>query len=158
MDWEYLHLLSHSFPIVLSISGALVGLGGWAAGREGLERWGVLALLVGGAFTLPAYVTGLVAADVAGSRTFVEPGAVQSHRIAATWASVPLLLAGSLAAFSLFDPDDPRLRRTVLLVGLVAALVTAWAAYLGSRIEHGPTAAAGAAPTAVHRPGTAGAG
>lgn len=134
VDWDYLHLITHSFPIVLSITGTLVGLAGWAVGREELERWGVLALAVGGAFTVPAYVTGLVAADVAEARTFVRPSALQTHRIAATWASVPLLLAGALAVFSLFDLEDPRLRRFVLLVGIMAAAAVAWAAYVGSRI------------------------
>ena len=135
MDWDYLHLISHSFPIVLSLTGTAVGLLGWATGRRELELWGLLALVVGGAFVVPAYVTGLVAADVAEARTFVRPSAVQTHRIAATWASVPLLLAGALAAFSLFEPEDARLRRFVLLVGVVAAGAVAWAAYVGSRIS-----------------------
>jgi hypothetical protein len=39
VDWEYLHLISHPFPIVLSIVGSLTGLVGWAARRESLERY-----------------------------------------------------------------------------------------------------------------------
>lgn len=145
MNWEYLHLVTHSFPIVLSMTGAGVGLVGWGTGRPELERWGVLALLVGGAFVVPAYFTGLAAADVAAERTFVRPSVVQDHRFAATWAMVPLLLAGALAGFSLYDREDARLRRFVLLVGLVAAGAAGYAAYLGSGIEHrAPASDAGA--------------
>ena len=149
MDWEYLHLITHSFPIVLSIAGSSVGFFGWSSGREELERWGILALLIAGIFVIPAYVTGLAAADVPLDRTFVRPSAVQTHRFASTWASLPLLLAGVLAGFSLLDEaDDRRLRRFVLVVGALGAAVTAWAALLGSRIEHGavPTSGLGLLP------------
>ncbi len=133
-----MHLVTHSFPIVLSLTGAIVGLTGWATGRTDLERWGILALLVGGLFSIPAYITGLAAADVVADRTFVKPSDVQSHRYGATFALVPLILGGVLAGFSLYEREDARLRRFVLVIALIAALVTGYAAYLGSRIEHGP--------------------
>ena len=138
MSWEYLHLIMHSFPIVLSVSGALVGLFGWWRDRETLELWGIVALLIAGAFVLPAYLTGLAAADVVADRTFVRPGIVQTHRFWATWAAIPLFTAGALAGFSLHEREDRRLRRFVLLVGLFATLVVGYTAWLGSRIEHGP--------------------
>lgn len=140
MNWEYLHLISHSFPIVLSATGAAVGIAGWIADREGLEKWGLVAFLVGGAFVVPAYVTGLAAADVVADRTFVRPSAIQRHRTWATVAAVPLVVAAILAGFSFAEPEDRRLRRFVILVGAVAAAVTGFAATLGARIEHGPEA------------------
>lgn len=143
MTWEYLHLISHSFPIVLFATGAVAGAAGWAAGREELERWALIAFLVGGVFAVPAYFTGLAAADVEEARTFVWAGAVQTHRTAATWAAILLLLTGILAAFALWEREDRRLRRFVLLLGVVAAAATGWAAHLGSRIEHFPAAAVG---------------
>ncbi len=152
MTWEYLHLISHSFPIVLYATGAVAGAAGWAAGREELERWALVAFVVGGAFAIPAYVTGLAAADVEEARTFVSAGAVQTHRTAATWAAVLLLLTGILAAFALWEREDRRLRRFVLLVGIVAAVVTAWAAHLGSRIQHFPIPASGGAAAAEISP------
>ncbi len=139
MSWEYSHLITHAFPVVLSVAAVFVGLAGWILGREDLERWGIVALLIAGAFAIPAYITGLAAADVVAERTFVYPSVVQSHRGAATWALVPLLLVAVLAGFSAVQPADGRLRRFVLLVGLLAAATTGYAAFLGSRIEHGPT-------------------
>jgi uncharacterized membrane protein len=133
-----MHLVTHSFPIVLSLTGAVVGLVGWATGRADMERWGILALLVGGAFAIPAYVTGLAAADVLAERTFVQPSDVQSHRYGATFALVPLILGGVLAGFAMYESEDARLRRFVLVIAAIAAVVTGYAAYLGSRIEHGP--------------------
>jgi membrane dipeptidase len=150
VTWEYLHLISHSFPIVLCVSGSLVGLAGWIRDDSQLEIWGLVALLIAGVFVLPAYLTGLAAADVVADRTFVRPGIVQTHRFAATWAAVPVFTAGALAAFALHERDDRRLRRFVLVVGVIASAVVAYAAWLGSRIQHGdrtsPAADEGSAP------------
>lgn len=142
MTWEYLHLVTHSFPIVLSLTGVLVGVLGWVRNRPDLERWALVALLVGGVFVIPAYVTGLVAADVVADRIFVAPSIVQSHRFAATWAAIPIVTAGVLAGFALHESEDRRLRRFVILVGVVAAGAIGYAAYLGSQIVHSNDAAA----------------
>ena len=149
MTWEYLHLITHSFPIVMCVSGSLVGLIGWMRDEPGLEVWGLVALLIGGVFVLPAYLTGLAAADVVADRTFVRPGTVQTHRFAATWAAVPVFTAGALAAFALHEREDRRLRRFVLVVGLLAGAAVAYAAWLGSRIEHGDEANRPAAAAAA---------
>lgn len=137
MTWEYLHLVIHQFPIVLAVAGTAVGLAGWAAGRSELERFGVLSLLLAGAAAIPSYYTGLAAADTALRRTFVTPDAVEHHRTWATWAAVLLVSAGIFAGFSLWQPDDERLRRFVLLTGLAAAALTGYAAWLGGAIVHG---------------------
>ena len=146
MSWEHLHILSHSFPIVLAASGSAVGLYGWARDREPLELWGLVALVIAGAFVAPA------AADVVADRTFVRPGIVQTHRFWATWAAVPAFTAGALAAFALHERDDRRLRRFALLLGLFATFMIGIAAWQGSRIVHGPNENAGAAvpATTVH--------
>ena len=136
--WEYLHLVAVPFTVVLVVAGALVGLGGWVAGREGLERWGILALLVAGVMAVPSYVTGLTAADVAATRTFVEPSLIQTHRSWATWTTVLLVSQAVFAAFSLAQADDGRLRRFVLVVGVGGAVLAGWAAFLGGKIVHGP--------------------
>ena len=148
MTWEHLHLIAHSFPIVLCISGTLVGLFGWVRDRPELELWGLVALLIAGALVVPAYLTGLAAADVVADRLFVRPGIIQTHRFAATWAVVPVFTAGALAAFSLHEREDRKLRHFVLIVGLLASVAIGYAAVLGSRIKHGDEPAAES--TAVH--------
>jgi TctA family transporter len=130
----------HSFPIVMCVSGTMVGLYGWIRDNRDLEVWSVLALLIAGVFVVPAYVTGLVAADVVADRTFVRPGIIQTHRFAATWAGIPVFTAGALAAFSLHESEDRRLRRFVIAVGVVAAGAIAYAAWMGAQIEHGEEA------------------
>lgn len=137
MNWEYLHLISHPFAIVLPIAGAAVGLVGWALGREELERWGVLAVLLGGLFAIPSYFSGIAAADDVAQRTFITPSVVQTHRTWATWAAVALATAGIFAGYSIFQPRESRLRRFVLLVAAGAAVLTGFAAYRGGLIEHG---------------------
>ncbi len=137
MNWEYLHLISHPFAIVLPIVGAAVGLAGWIAGRESLERYGVLSIFLGGIAALPSYYSGIAAADDVAQRIFVAPGIVQTHRTWATWAAVVLVTSAIFAGYSLTQPKEGRLRRFALLVGAGAALLTALAAFRGGRIEHG---------------------
>ncbi|MDT8436686.1 MAG: DUF2231 domain-containing protein [Gemmatimonadota bacterium] len=148
MDWEYLHLISHPFPIVLSIAGAAVGLAGWAAGRESLERYGLVSLLLAGVMALPSYVTGITAGDIVTERTFVQPGIVQAHRTWATWASIVLVTSAIFAVFSMTQPKDARLRRFVLLVGLGAAVLTGFASVRGGKIVHGGDAPPAQRPAA----------
>lgn len=140
LSWEYLHLVAVPFTVVLVVVGALVGVGGWLSGREGLERWGILSLLLAGVMAIPSYFTGLTAADVAVTRTFVEPSLIQTHRSWATWTTVLLVAEGVFATFSLAQPDDARLRRFVLSLGVGAAVLASWAAVLGGKIVHGPEA------------------
>lgn len=137
MNWEYLHLISHPFAIVLPIAGAAVGLAGWAAGREELERWGVVAILLAGVAAVPSYFTGIAAADDVSQRIFVTPSIVQTHRTWATWAAVLLITAGIFAGYSIFQPRERRLRRFALLVGAAAAILIGLAAFRGGKIVHG---------------------
>jgi uncharacterized membrane protein len=143
MNWEYLHLISHPFAIVLPIAGAVVGLAGWAVRREELERWGVLAVLLGGIAAIPSYFTGIAAADDVSQRTFVTPGVVQTHRTWATWAAVMLVTAAIFAGYSIFQPRERRLRRFVLLVAAATAALTGYAAFRGGKIQHGELSGTG---------------
>lgn len=138
--WEYLHLVAAPFTIVLTVAAALVGLGGWIAGRENGERWAILSLVIAGVFAVPTYYTGLTAADVAATRTFVEPSLIQTHRTWATWSAVASVSVGVFAAFSLFQPHDRRLRRFVIGLALALAVLVSWTAFLGGKIVHGPGA------------------
>ena len=137
MNWEYIHLISHPFSIVLPIVGAAVGLAGWVSGRESLERYGLLSILLGGVGVVPAYYSGIAAADDMAQRIFVTPGVVQTHRTWATWAAIVLVTSAIFAGYSLTQSKDGRLRRFSLLVGAGAALLTAFAAFRGGKIEHG---------------------
>lgn len=151
--WEYLHLIAVLFPVALAVSGALVGVVGWAIRREGLERWGLVSLLLAGVLSVPAYFTGLTAADVAATRTFVRPSAVQTHRVWATWTTLALLAQAVFAAFALFQPADARLRRFVLLLSVAGAALVSWSALLGGKIVHGPATDAERIEETVDGPG-----
>lgn len=145
MNWEYLHLVTHPFAIVLPIAGAAVGLAGWIARREELERYGLLSLLLAGIAAVPSYVTGISTADDVAARTFVEPGLVQDHRTWATWAAISLVATAIFAGFSLAQPKDARLRRFVLIVGALAAALVGYSAFRGGKIMHGKEEASAAA-------------
>jgi len=142
VNWEYFHLISHPFPIVLSIVGSAVGLLGWATGRESLERYGLVSLLIAAVMAVPSYITGITAGDIVLDRTFVRPGIIQNHRTWATWASICLVTSGIFAVFSMTQPNDARRRRFVLLLGLGAATLTGFASFRGGKIVHGDDAPA----------------
>ena len=137
MNWEYLHLVTHPFAIVLPIVGVAVGLVGWIAGRDELERYGLISLLIAAVAAIPSYITGISTADDVAGRTFVEPGLVQDHRTWATWAAIMLVTCGIFAGFSLAQPKDRRLRRFVLIVGALAAGLVGYSAFRGGKIVHG---------------------
>lgn len=140
MSWEYLHLVTHPFPVVLALTGVGVGLAGWTVGRVSLEEWGLKAILLAGAAAPVAYYSGIAAADTAASRTFVAPSLVQTHRSWATWATLLLVSTAIFAGFALWQdrgrPEDRRLRRFVLLLGAGAVALAAYAAWLGGGIVH----------------------
>lgn len=137
MNWEYLHLITHPFAIVLPIAGAAVGLAGWVTRRTELERYGLISLLLGCVAAIPSYITGISTADDVAARTFVEPGLVQDHRTWATWAAIALVTCGIFAGFSLAQPKDVRLRRFVLVCGALAAGLVGYSAFRGGKIVHG---------------------
>ena len=147
VNWEYLHLVTHPFAIVLPIVGAAVGLVGWIAGRDELERYGLLSLMIAAVAAIPSYITGISTADDVAGRTFVEPGLVQDHRTWATWAAISLVTCGIFAGFSMAQPKDQRLRRFVLIVGALAAGLVGYSAFRGGKIMHGEDGAAAATVT-----------
>jgi uncharacterized membrane protein len=150
VTWEYLHLLTHPFAIVLPIVGVAVGLVGWVAGREELERYGLISLVIAAVAAIPSYITGVSTADDVAARTFVEPGLVQDHRTWATWAGIMLVTCGIFAGFSMAQPKDQRLRRFVLIVGALAAGLVGYSAFRGGKIVHGESAQASEAVSLVH--------
>jgi uncharacterized membrane protein len=138
LTWKYIHLVLNPFPIVLSVVGTVVGLAGWATGRASWERYGVTTLLLAGLVVLPTYYSGIAAGDVVSQRTFVTPGLIETHRSWATWTLFVILADGAFAAFSVRQLEDARLRRFVLLVGIVTATMAGVTGYMGGRIAHGP--------------------
>jgi len=137
MSWEYLHQISQPFSVVFAITGVGVGIAGWLLDRESAERFAVVSLVLAGVFVLPAFVTGLAAGDVEASRTFVERSPVTTHRIWSIWATVGLVMSGTLATFSLLQAGDRRLRRFVIAASVLTAAAVSYAGYVGLLIRHG---------------------
>jgi membrane dipeptidase len=137
MSWEYLHQISQPFSVVFALAGVGVGLVGWITDREALERYAVVSLLLAGLFSIPAFVTGLAAADVEEARTFVRGSPIMTHRLWSIWATVLLVISATFAGFSLLQASDRRLRRFVIAVSVLSAVVVAYAGWLGLLIRHG---------------------
>lgn len=134
--------MTHPFPIVLTLVGTAAGLAGWVAGKATWKRYGILSLLLAGIFALPAFVTGLTAADVVEDRLFVRETLLGQHRVWGIVAMVVLATQSTFATFSLLQPDDDRLRRFVFLVGIASSAVVSYAAFVGGGIVHGTDEAA----------------
>lgn len=134
LTWKYIHLVLNPFPIVLSVVGMAVGLAGWILDKPAWERYGVASLFLAGLSVLPTYYSGISAGDVVSQRTFVTPGLIETHRTWATWTLLAVLADGVFAAFSLRQPEDGRLRRFVLLVGVLTACLIGVTGYYGGRV------------------------
>ena len=137
MSWEYLHQISQPFSVVFALAGVGAGLIGWITDREALERYAVVSLFLAGIFSIPAFVTGLAAADVEEARTFVGESPIMTHRLWSIWATVLLVISATFAGFSLLQASDRRLRRFVIAVSVLSAIVVAYAGWLGLLIHHG---------------------
>ncbi len=122
---------------MFALAGVGAGLVGWITDREALERYAVVSLLLAGVFAIPAFVTGLAAADVEEARTFVGESPIMTHRLWSIWATVLLVISATFAGFSLLQASDRRLRRFVIAVSVLAAVVVAYAGWLGLLIHHG---------------------
>jgi membrane dipeptidase len=137
-----LHQIGQPFAVVFALAGIGVGLAGWLTRRETLEKYAVVSLLLAGIFAIPAFITGLAAADIEETRTFVNASLINTHRIWSIWATVGLVISGTLAGFSALQPDDGRLRRFVIGASILTTAAAAYAAYSGLMIHHGTERAA----------------
>lgn len=140
MNSAHLHLMLNHFPVVgLVFALALLG---WGALRKNpsLAKGGFAALVVVAILAVPAFLTGEPAEKIAESLPGVSRPIIEQHEDVAKAAFIVTLVAGVAALVGIWLTRGKAVASwyasLVLLVGLVAAGLMAWAANLGGKVRH----------------------
>ena len=143
MDSTLLHLSIHHIPVVLSIAGGLAVLAGSLLRRPAVVGFGALSLLLAGAASPVAYLSGRAAASALGAEIEASSSAeafravVDAHAAYGLAATLALQGAGVAAGWWLSGRTSRRMLGLMTLLGLLAAGLTAAAARGGGDIRHG---------------------
>jgi len=140
MTGAHLHLALNHVPVVL-VPVAVVMLVYAMVNKSADLMKGALALLVVSTlFGAAAFLTGEPAEDSLKQIPEVSTEAIEPHEELATFAAGVTMLAGVFALIVLmkWQPGGatPWTMIATLVVAFIAALLLAWTAYLGGRINH----------------------
>ncbi len=137
----HLHLLLNHFPIILTLIGFVLIAFTVFKRQDGLSRVGLAMFVAAGVFTLPTYLTGEPAEDVAKHLPDVTKALIHQHEDVALKAAY---IVGVLAIFSLWALWRYRRPaslsvwavRVAALVGLFGAMGMSVAGLYGGEIRH----------------------
>jgi uncharacterized membrane protein len=140
MTGAHLHLALNHVPVVLVPAAIVMLLYAMVSKSADLTK-GALALLIASAlFGAGAFLTGEPAEDALKQIPEVSTDSIKPHENFATFAAGATTLAGVFALVVLlkWQPGGATPWRMIatLVVALVAAMLLAWTAYLGGRINH----------------------
>ena len=149
MDWALLHLSVHHIPVVLSIAGGLAALAGLLLRRSGVVHFGAVSLLLAAGASPVAYLSGRAAAsalgvEIGGGPGSADPlrGVVDAHAAYGLAATMALVAAGAAAVAWLRGRRGRGVTAGLVLLGLLAAGLSAAAGREGGAIRHGPRGSA----------------
>lgn len=140
MTGAHFHLAFNHVPVVL-VPVAVVMLAYAMARKSADLTKGALALLiVSTLFGAGAFLTGEPAEEAVAQLTGVSTEAIEAHERVAPIAAATTALAGVFALVVLLKSRPggatPWTIIATLVVAIAAAVLLAWAAYLGGRINH----------------------
>jgi len=149
VDWALLHLSVHHIPVVLSIAGGLAALAGLLLRRSGVVHFGAVSLLLAAGASPVAYLSGRAAAsalgvEIGGGPGSADPlrGVVDAHAAYGLAATMALVAAGAAAVAWLRGRRGRGVTAGLVLLGLLAAGLSAAAGREGGAIRHGPRGSA----------------
>jgi uncharacterized membrane protein len=137
----YLHLILNHIPLLGTLFAAVLMALGVARQSDELTRVALGFAVAMSLFTIPTYLTGDPAREVAETLPGVSEFLMDDHEEAALLSLVGLELCGALALGGLVvfrqAEEMPKWLVTSVLVGLVISFgLTASTAYLGGQIRH----------------------
>lgn len=143
MNQAHLHLMLNHFPFLGALFGLCVFLVGWIKNERLLVQTGLITLLIAALFIIPVYITGGNATEIIENVECAEMSYVQQHENSALWATIAMMVTGSLALIALFLPvftnelNTVRLMYAIILLsGLISIILMAYTAYEGGKISH----------------------
>lgn len=150
MDYTYLHLSLNHVPILGTVFGFLLLLGGVLTRSKGVTRAGLISLFLAAVLAIPVYLTGEPAEEVAERLPGVTDAVIELHESAAAVALTLVIITGiaAAAAFAFSRSFPSRLPLFMAIGTLVLAFATGGSmlqtANLGGQIRHTEIRAGGA--------------
>ena len=142
MDYTYLHLSLNHVPILGTVFGFLLLLGGVLTRSKGVTRAGLISLFLAAVLAIPVYLTGEPAEEVAERLPGVTDAVIELHESAAGFALTLVITTGiaAAAAFAFSKSFPSRLPFYMAIGTLVLAFATGGSmlqtANLGGQIRH----------------------
>ena len=140
MTGAHLHLVLNHVPVILVPTAIVMLLYAMASKSADLTKGALALLVVSTLFGAGAFLTGEPAEDALKQIPEVSTEAIKPHENLASFAASATTLAGVLALVVLltWQPGGatPWTMIATLVVAFVAAVLLAWTAYLGGRINH----------------------
>jgi uncharacterized membrane protein len=140
MTGAHLHLALNHVPVILVPAAAVMLVYAMAVKNSDLTKGACALLIVSTLFGAAAFLTGEPAEDALKQIPEVSREAIEPHEELATFAAGATTLAGffALIVFLKWQPAGaaPWAMIATVVVALVAAVLLAWTAYLGGRINH----------------------
>jgi uncharacterized membrane protein len=136
----HLHLVLNHVPVILVPAAIVMLLYAMASKSADLTKGALALLIVSTLFGAGAFLTGEPAEDALEQIPGISTEAMKPHENLATFAVAATALAGVFASvvFLKWQPGGatPWTMIATLVVALTAAMLLAWTAYLGGRINH----------------------
>lgn len=141
MNAAQIHLAMLHFPI----AGVFLGVGflGWGLIRasSGARKAGLALFFISGLTVLPVFFSGEGAEEIVEGKPLVTESIIETHEEAAELAFyATLILAGFSLAALVGEKKQLKISRmissSVLIIGIVSAVLLARAAHLGGMIRH----------------------
>jgi uncharacterized membrane protein len=141
MNLAYIHLVLNHFPLILNVAAFVVILAGLAWRSEQVTRAALLLVVLAALFTIPTFLTGDGAAEIAKGTPGVDKAAIRPHNDSAGYTLTVISIEGVAALASLIFFRGGRLMPrwavvTMLVLILFGTAVAGRTSYLGGKIRH----------------------
>jgi hypothetical protein len=141
MNGAHIHLMLNHFPLTGFFFSILVLAFGFIRGNGAILRTGLLIIVVSGAFSLPAFLTGESAEDIIRQMPAFSKALVHAHEDAADVAIWLVGITTALAALGLVVMrGNGKLTRPILIaavtLNLISVIAIARVNNLGGKISH----------------------
>jgi hypothetical protein len=140
MNSAHIHLILNHVPILGTIFGLLLLLGGMSRRNESIIKASLWVFILTALVAIPTYLTGEPAEDLVVSLPGVSREAIEGHDDSALIAFVSVGLLGLWSLYCLWryfrEPVAGWGRAVVLILALVSSGAMVWTAELGGRIHH----------------------
>ena len=140
MNGAQLHLAINHIPVFVTITGALVLLYGLLKKRSQVTDTGLMIIFAAGIFTIPVFLSGEAAEEVAEDLAGVSRPLIEAHEAFARIALWSMVITAAMSLSALFFRKRASLAKgltfTALLLSMVSFGIASYTAHSGGEIRH----------------------